>query len=187
MKKSLLFAAAILFAASANAQEVKVTKASDNPFKFSSTAHYYTILLDEETQAANLKEEQVTYLGPNGSWDDPSTTHFLDVWEGTLSGADATGKNSFGVPGGYQAWEILSGWYGCGYRIADKVDVSSIKGNGGFHFAVKSDDANMSYSFKVVSGAGEGKITVGGDNPLCDFTRDGSWYNFDISLADLQK
>lgn len=197
MKKfTSIFAAALLCGSmSAFAQDdVRVTPSIDEntfepSFQFDADSHYYTIYLDEETQAANLSDDQVTYIGA-----DAEAGRNLWIWAGTSSFVDPTGTNSFNVPGNYMTYHVgTDGWSGLGYNIDKEhpVDLSGINDEYTFHMAVKST-SNEVFEFYLTDLNGhEANLVLGtkdydGKDPIADFNRDGEWYNIDIPMTYLE-
>lgn len=168
-------------------REITITAAASEPYQFSADDDYYVIYLDSETQSTNLKSSQITDIGPD------DVTRFLYTWSGTFSAVTASGNNSFGVPGAYQAWKVTDqGWSGLGYYIDAKgpVDLSGINSEYTLHFAVKSTSSET-IEFYVVDGNGTtaylplGSASFEGHAPVGDFERDGEWYNVDVPVSYL--
>lgn len=197
MKKftSILAAALLCGNVASFAQgEVKVTPAIDEntfepTFKFDKDSKYYTIFLDEETQAANLTDDQVTYIGA-----DSENGRNLWIWATSSSFADPSGNNSFGVPGNYMSYKVgTDGWSGIGYNIdaTHPVDLSGINDGYTFHLAVMST-SNETFEFYLTDLNGHeanlvlGKTAYDGKEPIADFNRDGEWYNIDIPMTYLE-
>lgn len=196
MKKftSIIAAALLCGSLSAAAQDVKVTPAIDEntfepAFQFNKDYHYYTILLDEETQAANLTDDQVTYIGA-----DAEAGRNLWIWATSSSFVDPTGTNSFNVPGNYITYRVgTDGWSGIGYNVAkdSPIDLSGITDEYTFHMAVKST-SNEVFEFYLTDLNGhEANLVLGtkaydDKEPIADFNRDGEWYNIDIPMTYLE-
>lgn len=168
-------------------REITITSATDEPYQFSSTDDYYVLYLDSETQSSNLKSSQITEIGPD------DVTRFLYTWSGTFTAVEATGNNSFGVPGAYQAWQVADqGWSGLGYYIAEAgaMDLSGINSEYTLHFAVKSTSTET-IEFYVVDGNGAtaylplGSSNFEGHAPIGDFERNGEWQNVDVPVSYL--
>lgn len=182
MKKMLLLAAAAMMGTAAMAQ-ISVTKASDNPFTFSSDNDYYTLYLDAATadQAKEtVPEENFIYIGPDDN------TRFLYVWESSVNFIDPVGTNSFGSTGGYQTVEPVADWIGMGY-FTSGTDLTKIDNDYTFHMALKSvDTEGVKFQF-ILSQADDFKeaALVAGETEGFEFERDGEWYNIDIPVSTL--
>lgn len=194
---SSIIAAALLCGAVpsfAQEDEVRVTPAIDEDtfepsFQFSENDHYFTIFLDEETQAANLADDQVTYIGAN-----PDEGRNLWIWAGTSTFLDPSGTNSFSVPGNYMSYRVgTDGWSGLGYNIdaTHPVDLSAINDDYTFHLALMST-SKETVEFYLTDLDGHeanlvfGKTAYDGKEPIADFNRDGEWYNIDIPMTYLE-
>lgn len=169
--------------------EIKITDAATTPFTFDITAKYYALYLDEATRQANISDDLYVNCGDNG------TSQNSYVWENTMSYADVTGENSFGVTGSYKAFTVgSSGWSGFGYNIdATKgdLDLSCINKDYTFHIALKSESTE-SFDFYLTDGQKHtahlvfGTKAVDGHDPIGNFARDGKWHNVDIPMNYLQ-
>jgi len=197
MKKILLlaaFAVASLGLSAADGVTITPSLGDDGEtpsFSFSSSNDYYLIYLGEETKGsygADVPEANYIYIGP-----DADNGRNLWVWSDTFTAPTTDGVNSFGVPGEYMAWEVGSvGWSGLGYNIAaaNPIDVSGVKENYTFHFAVKSTSTET-FDFEIIDGNGHeahivlGKSAYEGHAAVGDFERDGEWYNVDVPLSYL--
>ena len=188
MKKTLLFIAAAMMSAASFAQDdVKVSMADENPFKFSADESYVTIFLGDETKTtAGLDDANFIYFGPDGD-----NGRNLWVWGDTFGWPEKNDLNSFGVPGDYMSVSVLNvGWSGLGYNIAkdNPVNLSFIDSNWAFHMAVKTTYKGA-IDFKLTDANGmEAAIALGAepyesDAPIADFPRDGEWYNIDIPMS----
>lgn len=118
----------------------------------------------------------------------------LYIWEGTLSASNGTGVNSFGYnEGGYPVYTVGNiGWSGLGYASVDNSkgkDMSMLDDTYYLHLGMKSTD-HTTYLLAV----GNAKMAIGPsayvDNnvsyaPICDFPRDGEWYNIDIPYTEI--
>jgi len=203
MKKFTFLLAAALFCGSFTAfaqdDEIKVTPAFNDDFeptfKFNKDYTYYGIYLDEETQKANLNDDQYIYIGA----DDDAGRH-LYVWDNTYSFNTPSGNNSFDVPGGYISIKVGTiGWSGLGYANDNPIDLSGITNDYKLHIAIKSTSTE-SFNFKIGDGSYDGttnnknnpaNLVFGdaayeGNDPICNFERDGEWYNIDIPVSVLE-
>jgi len=165
-----------------------IKKAADAPFKFNKNEMYYLVTLDGDTKKENLSDDQIVDIGPNES------TRFLYPWGNTVVDQAAMGGNSFGVEGGYTAWETAAGttWSGLGFYIdrPGLTDLSGIDKDYSLHFAIKSSttqpidvivtDGNKKEYHMVL-----GKESYGDNKPVGDFERDDTWYNVDVPMAYL--
>lgn len=125
--------------------------------------------------------------------------NFLYVWDQTYVANDnPTGKNFAGNNEGYTALTVSTiGWAGCGYCLtasgeawqaaaALKEAIVADPDNYFLHMAIKSTD-NGSHCFYFM-GSEATKFVLGGtsvyDGPIyANFTRDGSWAEFDIPMS----
>lgn len=199
MKKSTFFLSVALFCGSmttvfAQDNEVKVTPAIDkntghSTFTFKKDYKYYGFLLDDETKAANLADDQYVYIGA-----DAAAGRNLYIWDGQSSFVKPDGTNSFGIPGGYLAYKVGgAGWSGLGYNIAKAypIDLSGIGDDYTFHMAVMST-SNEPFDFYLTDGAKHEAHIILSDkkafekDPVCNFTRNGEWYNIDIPMTYLE-
>ncbi len=123
---------------------------------------------------------------------------FLYVWDGTYTGAESSGQNFYktGV-GDYTSLQVGgAGWAGCGYflnseyhqQLKDLATVIAANPNDYFlHIAIKSADqaSHCFYFFGLESTKFVLGSSVVYDGPIyADFTRDGSWAEFDIPMAN---
>lgn len=117
----------------------------------------------------------------------------LYIWEGTMTASNESGVNSFGYDeGGYPVYTVGTvGWSGLGYASKAKgKDMSMLDDTYYLHLGMKAT-TNASYLIAV----GNAKFAIGasafidGDTsyaPLCDFPRDGKWYNLDIPYSEIE-
>lgn len=117
----------------------------------------------------------------------------LYIWEGTMTASNESGVNSFGYDeGGYPVYTVGTvGWSGLGYASKAKgKDMSMLDDTYYLHLGMKAT-TNASYLIAV----GNAKFAIGAsafvDNgtsyaPLCDFPRDGKWYNIDIPYSEIE-
>ena len=117
----------------------------------------------------------------------------LYIWEGTFTSSSESGVNSFGYDeGGYPVYTVGSvGWSGLGYASkAQGKDLSMLDDTYTLHLGMKATD-NASYLLAV----GNAKMAIGpsafvdGSNtyaPVCNFPRDGKWYNIDIPYSEIK-
>lgn len=171
-------------------KDITIAKASEKPFKFSNDETYYIVTLDNDTKKEYLSDDQIVDIGPNES------TRFLYPWGETVVDVAAMGENSFGVEGGYTAWETApdKGWSGLGFFIdrPGLTNLSGINKDYSLHFAIKSSttqpidviiaDGNKKEYHLVL-----GQENYGGNKPVSDFERDNTWYNVEVPIAYLIK
>ena len=117
----------------------------------------------------------------------------LYIWEGTMTASNESGVNSFGYDeGGYPVYTVGTvGWSGLGYASKAKgKDMSMLDDTYYLHLGMKATN-NASYLIAV----GNAKFAVGASAfvdggtsyaPLCDFPRDGKWYNIDIPYSEIE-
>ena len=169
-------------------KNLKIAKATDNPFQFAKDDAYYIVSLDNDTKKENLTNDQIIDIGPNES------TRFLYPWGDTVESGAAIGENSFGVEGGFTAWETRKGttWSGLGFFInrSGLTDLTGINKDYALHFAVKSN-TSQPIDFIIADGNGKefhlvlGKDKYGDNAPVGDFERDNTWYNVDVPMEYL--
>ena len=116
----------------------------------------------------------------------------LYIWEGTMTASNESGVNSFGYDeGGYPVYTVGTvGWSGLGYASKAKgKDMSMLDDTYYLHLGMKATN-NASYLIAV----GNAKFAIGASAfvdggtsyaPLCDFPRDGKWYNIDIPYSEI--
>ena len=153
---------------------------------------FWPIILDGTTLTAN-EAKMVASFQPN------DVDQFLYVWEGTYDGGgNATGLNFHGNGDGYTALVVTSkGWAGMGFCLtatgngweaaeALRAAIVADPDNYFLHLAIKAtDQANQCFYFM---GNEATKFVLGSasvyDGPVYqNFTRDGSWAEFDIPMS----
>lgn len=117
----------------------------------------------------------------------------LYIWEGTMTASNESGVNSFGYDeGGYPVYTVGTvGWSGLGYASKAKgKDMSMLDDTYYLHLGMKATN-NAPYLIAV----GNAKFAIGASAfvdggtsyaPLCDFPRDGKWYNIDIPYSEIE-
>ena len=122
----------------------------------------------------------------------------FSLWEGTMTGATATGTNSFGYNEEYSCVKVVGGkgWSGAGYAPAEATDMSMIDDSYWLHFSMKTtNEISKSAPYAIVIGE-NAHFTIGsapfvdGTNKyavLGDFYRNGEWYSFDIPMTEIKK
>lgn len=150
----------------------------------------WPIIMDGATYAAN-ESKIVASFQPN------DVDQFLYVWENTYAGANATGLNFAGNSEGYTAMTVTTGWAGAGYclteagtgwQAAEALRAAIVANPDEYflHMAIKSTD---NYSHCFYSFGNEATKFVLGPTAVYDgaiyanFTRDGSWQEFDIPMS----
>ncbi len=151
----------------------------------------WPIILDGTTLEAN-QSKVVASFQPN------DVDQFLYVWDGTYEGSDATGLNFHGNGDGYLSMSVTSlGWAGAGFCLketgngwegAEALRAAIVANPDQYflHMAIKSTD-NYAHCFYMF-GSEATKFVLGNhsvyDGPIkADFTRDGSWQEFDIPMS----
>ena len=116
----------------------------------------------------------------------------LYVWEGTMTAGSESGVNSFGYDeGGYPVYTVGTvGWSGLGYASkAQGKDMSMVDDTYYLHLGMKAT-TNAPYLIIV----GNARFAIGSTSfvdggktyaPICDFPRDGKWYNLDIPYSEI--
>ena len=116
----------------------------------------------------------------------------LYVWEGTMTAGSESGVNSFGYDeGGYPVYTVGTvGWSGLGYSSkAQGKDMSMVDDTYYLHLGMKAT-TNTPYLIIV----GNARFAIGSTSfvdgtktyaPICDFPRDGKWYNLDIPYSEI--
>lgn len=122
----------------------------------------------------------------------------FSLWEGTMTGATATGTNSFGYNEEYSCVKVVGGkgWSGAGYAPAAATDMSMIDDSYWLHFSMKTtNEISKSAPYAIVIGE-NAHFTIGSapftdQNKkyavLGDFYRNGEWYSFDIPMTEIKK
>lgn len=152
----------------------------------------WPIILDATTTEAN-SSKIVANFGPD------EVNRFLYVWDNTYVANDnPTGKNFYGNNDGFLAMTVgAAGWSGAGYCLtatgtdweaAEALRAAIVAEPDSYflHMAIKSTD-NYSHCFYTF-GSEAAKFVLGStsvyDGPVYkDFTRDGSWQEFDIPMS----
>ena len=146
--------------------------------------------MDGATYAAN-ESKIVASFQPN------DVDQFLYVWENTYAGGNATGLNFAGNSEGYTALTVTAGWAGAGFclteagtgwQTAEALRAAIVANPDEYflHMAIKSTD---NYSHCFYSFGNEATKFVLGPTAVYDgaiyanFTRDGSWQEFDIPMS----
>lgn len=153
-------------------------------------AQIWPIWLDGTTFAANankvVADFRPDYINNN-----------LYIWGDTYTAGAGTGLNFYDNPEGYFSLVVGSqGWSGGGFNLGNassaaaaeqlRKDIVSDPGSYYLHIAIKSTTAgnhrfymfnDEATSFVIGTGTAEQGIVIG------DFTRDGSWAEFDIPMS----
>ena len=192
MKK--LFTLVVLFAATLAVNAQTVTNAGEegannpyiksNPIK--TTDHVYGVYLGDESRAAlGITDAQYTYIGADAEAGRPQYN-----WDTTSTIAENTDINSYGVTGENLKFVAgTSGWSGWGVNVsaATPIDLTGITSNYKLHFSVRTTKMDAGGDFKIgmIEGVGQDGVGVLFDLSKMGIAADGSWYNVDISCADL--
>lgn len=170
---------------------VKVGQGGSEQAKEVKGSQIWTIVLDEATAEAN-SSKIVASFAPN------EQTKFLYVWDGTyVANENPTGRGFYGADG-YLAMTVGTvGWSGAGFCLtadgndwenAEALRAAIVADPDSYylHMAIKSTDnyAHCFYTF----GAETTKFVLGSKSVYdgqvyADFTRDGSWQEFDIPMS----
>lgn len=122
----------------------------------------------------------------------------FNLWENTMTGATATGTNSFGYNEEYSCVKVVGGkgWSGVGYAPAEATDMSMIDDSYWLHFSMKTtNEISKSAPYAIVIGE-NAHFTIGSAPftdqikkyaVLGDFYRNGEWYSFDIPMTEIKK
>ena len=177
---------------------VAVKKASDEQGSAElKGSQVWPIILDGVTLEAN-KSKMVASFQPN------DVDQFLYFWDQngvtTYNAGNATGMNFYGNSEGYTAMVVSNlGWAGAGFCLTANGDgwqaaealraaIVADPDNYFLHLAIKSTD-NYSHCFYLL-GSEATKFGLGAKNvydapasTLKNFTRDGSWAEFDIPMS----
>ncbi len=172
---------------------VAVTKdgqQGDGGSKVVKGSQIWPIILDGTTTEANASKT-IASFAPN------DVDQFLYVWDNTYTGGTASGMNFYGNTDGYTTLIVASGWSGCGFCLTEKgtgwqaaealrAAIVADPDSYYLHMGIKSTD-NYSHCFYIF-GSEATKFVLGKtavyDGPVYqDFTRDGSWQEFDIPMS----
>ena len=152
----------------------------------------WPVILDATT-AESVKSKIVASFAPN------DVDQFLYVWDNTYAANDnPTGMNFYGNTEGFTAMTVTAlGWSGCGFCLtkdgngweaAEALRAAIVANPDDYylHLAIKSTD-NYSHCFYMF-GSEATKFVLGSkvvyDGAVySDFTRDGSWQEFDIPMS----
>ena len=115
-----------------------------------------------------------------------------------MTGATATGTNSFGYDEEYSCVKVVGGkgWSGAGYAPAAATDMSMIDDSYWLHFSMKTtNEISKNAPYAIVIGE-NAHFTIGSAPfedagkkyaVLGDFYRNGEWYSFDIPMTEIKK
>ena len=161
---------------------------------------FWPVIMDGITLKAN-ESKMVASFQPN------DVDQFLYVWDETYDGVSATGMNAAGNTEGYTAMVVSddskwvttgNDWSGAGFcltadgegwKAAESLRAAVVANPDDYfvHIALKSTD-NYSQCFYIF-GSEDTKFIIGSkaiyssNNIITDYTRDGSWHEFDIPLS----
>lgn len=171
---------------------VKVTaNGGDGSAKEVKGSQIWPVILDATT-AESVKSKIVASFAPN------DVDQFLYVWENTYAANDnPTGMNFYGNTEGFTAMTVASTWSGCGFCLtkdgtgweaAEALRAAVVANPDDYylHLAIKSTD-KYSHCFYFF-GSEDTKFVLGSSVVYegaiySDFTRDGSWQEFDIPMS----
>ena len=173
---------------------VKVEKAGDDPQGAQlKGSQVWPIALDGTTSEANASKI-VADFRPN------DVDQFLYVWEDgkVYEAGEGKGLNFYGNTDGYTALKVTNlGWAGAGFCLTEngtgwqaaealRAAIVASPDDYFLHLAMKSTD-NYAHCFYMF-GSEATKFVIGSksvyDGPVYkDFTRDGSWAEFDIPMS----
>ncbi|MBO4454347.1 MAG: Ig domain-containing protein [Paludibacteraceae bacterium] len=194
--KALKEGSAVITATTAGGQTktcvVAVKKAGGEQGAQLKGSKFWPIILDGTTLEANQSKMEASFQ-PNDN------DQFLYVWEGTYAGADATGLNFHGNGDGYLSMTVTQGWAGAGFCLtaqgngweaaeALRAAIVAAPDDYFLHLAIKSTD-NYSHCFYFMGneatkfGLGATAVYDAPAATLQNFTRDGSWQEFDIPMS----
>ena len=126
------------------------------------------------------------------------TNNFLYVWANgeTYVAGDGTGLNFFGHSDGYVALTVASaGWSGCGFFIganvapeAEKLRAAIVASPDDYylHLAMKATTTGNHQFYVFATDATSfavGTAHIDKGSVIGDFTRDGSWHEFDVPMS----
>ncbi len=171
---------------------VKVTaNGGDGSAKEVKGSQIWPVILDATT-AESVKSKIVASFAPN------DVDQFLYVWDGTYAANDnPTGMNFYGNTEGFTAMTVATNWSGCGFCLtkdgtgweaAEALRAAVVANPDDYylHLAIKSTD-KYSHCFYFF-GSEDTKFVLGSSVVYegaiySDFTRDGSWQEFDIPMS----
>ncbi len=153
----------------------------------------WSVILDATT-AETVKSKIVASFAPN------DVDQFLYVWDATYeANTNPTGMNFYGNTEGFTAMTVApeKGWSGCGicltangtgWQAAEALRAAIVANPDDYylHLAIKSTD-KYSHCFYIF-GSETTKFVLGSKSVYdgavySDFTRDGSWHEFDIPMS----
>lgn len=125
------------------------------------------------------------------------TEKFLYVWENTYVAGEGTGKNFYGNTEGYVSLVCGTvGWSGCGFCLTTDAPAAKAEelrkaivadpDNYFLHIAIKATTAgnHQIYTFNdAATSFAIGTATIEAGAVIGDFTRDGSWAEFDVPMS----
>ena len=150
----------------------------------------WPILLDGQTFEANAAKVVADFRVDD-------TNRFLYVWENTYAAGDAKGKNFYGNNEGFTSLTVNAGpgWSGCGFCLgatsaaaAEELRKAIVANPDDyyFHFAMKATTTgnHQFYIFNDnITSFAVGTATIESGAVIGDFTRDGSWAEFDVPMS----
>ncbi len=149
-------------------------------------SEFYPIIMDGITSEA-LGAKIISDFRPD------DTNKFLYVWENTYAAGTTSGLNFFGNTEGYTSLVVTQGWSGAGFNVKTPevtellTKIQASPSDYYFHMALKSTDnySHCFYLFGVESAQSKfviGKTSVYDGPVVTDFTRDGTWFEYEFSF-----
>lgn len=166
----------------------------DNPGTTASVkgSEVWPIIMDAVTYEANASKIKADFRVDD-------TNNFLYIWASgeTYVAGDGAGKNFFGNNEGYVSLTVAApaGWSGCGFCLgatsaaaAEELRKAIVASPDDyyFHFAMKATTPgnHQFYTFNdATTSFAVGTATIEAGAVIGDFTRDGSWAEFDVPMS----
>lgn len=166
----------------------------DNPGTTASVkgSEVWPIIMDAVTYEANKSKIKADFRVDD-------TNNFLYIWASgeTYVAGEGTGKNFFGNNEGYVSLTVAApaGWSGCGFCLgatsaaaAEELRKAIVASPDDyyFHFAMKATTTgnHQFYTFNdATTSFAVGTATIEKGAVIGDFTRDGSWAEFDVPMS----
>ena len=166
----------------------------DNPGTTASVkgSEVWPIIMDAVTYEANKSKMK-------GDFRVDDTNNFLYIWASgeTYGKGDGAGKNFFGNNEGYVSLTVAApaGWSGCGFCLgatsaaaAEELRKAIVASPDDYylHFAMKATTTgnHQFYTFNdATTSFAVGTATIEKGEVIGDFTRDGSWAEFDVPMS----
>lgn len=166
----------------------------DNPGTTASVkgSEVWPIIMDAVTYEANKSKIKADFRVDD-------TNNFLYIWKSgeTYNSGESAGKNFFGNNEGYVSLTVAApeGWSGCGFCLgatsaaaAEELRKAIVASPDDyyFHFAMKATTTgnHQFYTFNdATTSFAVGTATIEKGAVIGDFTRDGSWAEFDVPMS----